>query len=539
MTSVCDVIHAACRSHGERIALQTLKGAGSLADGYRTIETVTYAELYDRTLRFGDALGRRFGLRPGDRVAVLLDNSPEMVVSEWACLFGGYPWVALNARASAHEHELLLADSTPSVLLVGSKYENAIGEIALPAGCRVVGVDSSAGAGGQWQRLLHEAEPGPPARGPGPEDPVRIRYTSGTAGVPKGAVLPRRCYDASFAAVSDLIGPLEGDDVLAQVAPMTHAAGAMWLPHAAVGARALLVEHFNERAFIELVERERVTAAFLVPTMLVRLIEALQEMEPGQARRRLRSLRTVVYGGAPMPVDRLRKGLELLGPVFVQIYGLTESNWPATALRREDHIVAGGEDELCRRLASCGRPTAVGQLRIVDEDGRDLPPGEVGQILVKGANTMSGYWGKTGVCGDEAGKGLDIEGWMHTGDLAVRDEQGFVTIVDRLHDMIITGGFNVYPREVENALSSHPAVLEAAVAGRPSAQWGEIVHAAVVLRAGASASEEELASHVAQRTAPYKKPRSFEFVRELPRNAAGKVLRRLLREGKQTTKPPA
>ncbi len=532
MTSVCDVIHSACRRHGARVALQTLKGSGSIEDAYRIVDSLTYAELYDRTLRFGDALGRRLGLRPGDRVAVLLDNSPEMVVSEWACLLGGYLWVALNARFSAHEHGLLLRDSSPRLLLVAEKYQGAIAGIDLPADCRVVVV----GGDGQWQRLLQEAEPRLPAREPGPEDPVRIRYTSGTAGLPKGAVLPRRCYDASFAAVGEVLAPLRAQDVLAQVAPMTHAAGAMWLPHAAVGAKALLVEHFHEEGFASLVESEQVSAVFLVPTMLVRLIESLQASDRVS---RLRSLRTIVYGGASMPVDRLRIGLELLGPVFVQIYGLTESNWPAVALSREDHVVDGSEEVLLQRLASCGRPTSVGQLRIVDDAGRDLEPGSVGQILLRGANTMSGYWGKGRNVGDEAGKGLDADGWMHTGDLAVRDQQGFVTIVDRLHDMIVSGGFNVYPREVENALSSHPAVLEAAVAGLPSQLWGEVVHAAVVLRPGAAASADELAAHVAQQTAPYKKPRSFEFVNELPRNAVGKVLRRVLRDAPKTAKPPA
>ncbi|MFN2425207.1 MAG: class I adenylate-forming enzyme family protein, partial [Candidatus Binatia bacterium] len=360
---------------------------------------------------------------------------------------------------------------------------------------------------------------------PGAEDAVRIRYTSGTAGLPKGAVLPRRCYDASVEAVADVIGPLGADDVLAQVAPMTHAAGAMWLPHALAGASALLVDRFDAAAFVELAAQERVTSAFLVPTMLVRFLEAL-----GHAPRAM-SFRSIVYGGASMPVDRLERGLELLGPVFVQIYGLTESNWPVTALRREEHVVDGPRESRMRRLASCGRPTAVGELRIVTAAGREATTGETGEVLVRGRNTMLGYWGK----GERDAKGLDAQGWMHTGDVASRDADGFVTIVDRLHDMIVSGGFNVYPREVEDALSSHAAVLEAAVVGRPDPEWGECVHAVVVLRPGAACGEEELAAHVAGRTAAYKKPRSFEFVTELPKNAAGKVLRRALK----TTTPPA
>lgn len=519
----------------------TVRGGGGPGDPYRGVSSITYAELYDQTLRFGDAVGRELGMKPGDRIAVLMDNSPEMVISEWACLLGGYLWVALNARSSAEEQARIVADAEPGLLLVSVRYRRVVEEMgSLPPSCRVVVIGEAEG----WPDLLRQGRARLPENRPGPEDAVRIRYTSGTAGLPKGAVLARRCYDASLDAVSELLAPLTADDVLAQVAPMTHAAGAMWLPHARVGARALLIEHFDEQAFIDLVEREAVTAAFLVPTMLVRLLEAIRGPQDAA---RLRSLRTIVYGGAAMPVDRLRRGLDLLGPVFVQIYGLTESNWPATALGRGDHIVDGSSEEQTRRLASCGRPTSIGRVRIVGEDGGDLPPGQVGQILLRGLNTMSGYWGGAASVASEGAKGLDADGWMHTGDLAVQDEEGFVTIVDRLHDMIVTGGFNVYPREVENALSSHPAVLEAAVAGLPDALWGETVHAAVVLRAGASVTEAELAEHVAVHTAPFKKPRSFEFLTQLPRNAAGKVLRRELRsttrrpagDSAPTTKPPA
>lgn len=511
MSSVVSLIHDIARLHGERTALVDLAWDES-AHRYRPASSVSYATLYDRTLRFVDALARR-RVKAGDRVAVLLDNGVEMVVTEWGCLLSGCLWVALNARSSPHEQELILADCTPSVLVVAAKYRASLASITLPSSCRVIEV------GGDWEGMLAEATARRPGKEPGPEDPVRIRYTSGTAGHPKGAVLARRCYDASVEAVTDVLAPLNADDVLAQVAPMTHASGAMWLPHAAVGAKALLADRFEAAAFLDLVASEGVTAAFLVPTMLVRLLEAVGDPED------LRSLRAIVYGGASMPVDRLEKGIALLGPVFVQIYGLTESNWPVTSLRRADHVVEGPAETRRRRLASCGRPTAVGQVRIVDDRGLEAGPGEAGEMLVRGLNTMSGYWGKAA----DSAKGLDADGWMHTGDVAVRDEDGFVTIVDRLHDMIVSGGFNVYPREVEDALSSHEAVLESAVVGLPDAEWGERVHAVVVPRPGAVPDEAELAAHVASRTAGYKKPRSFEFVTELPKNAAGKVLRRALR----------
>ena len=232
-----------------------------------------------------------------------------------------------------------------------------------------------------------------------------------------------------------------------------------------------------------------------------------------------------------MPVDRLRRGLELLGPIFVQIYGLTESTWPVCALRREDHLRRQGEPESSwvRRLQSCGRATAVGTIRIVGPEGSNASPGQVGEIWVRGRNTMSGYWKLPNHPAVEDMKGLDGEGWMHTGDVGFRDEEGFVTIVDRLHDMIVSGGFNVYPREVESALSSHEAVLEAAVVGRPDAEWGETVHAAVVLRPGRRVTPEDLQRHCAGMLSGYKKPRSIEIVDALPKNPSGKILRREIR----------
>lgn len=233
-----------------------------------------------------------------------------------------------------------------------------------------------------------------------------------------------------------------------------------------------------------------------------------------------------------MPVDRLVRGLELLGPVFVQIYGLTESTWPVTSLSRQAHCQRAGETDSawCARLASCGRPTSIGELRIMAPDGREASVGQSGEILVRGRNTMKGYWTSDAAWAPDELKGLDSEGWMHTGDVGRRDVEGNVTIVDRLHDMIVSGGFNVYPREIEDVLSTHPAVLESAVVGRPDAEWGETVEAFVVLRDGADADPRELLEHCAGVLAGYKKPRTVEILVALPKNASGKILRRELRE---------
>ncbi len=508
--NLCEAIEGACRRFADRVALIEHREGGD--------RRVRYAELYELALAVRAAWHAR-GLRPDDRVAVLFDNSLALVATEWACLFGGGIWVALSPRWSPAECSAILADCRPKLLLAAARHRELAEAIDLPAGCRRVLVVE----GREREILAGRQSPARERRLLRGDEAVRIRYTSGTAGFPKGAVITRANYEASVEAVTSVLGPIEAHDTVVQVAPMTHAAGAMLVPHLLAGARALLLQRFEPKSFIELVCRYRGTAVFLVPTMLVRLLDALEDP------RSLESLRTIVYGGAPMPVDRLVAALERLGPVFVQIYGLTESSWPVTALAKSDHVRKPGESaqRWHARLASCGRPTEVGELRIVTADGRDARPGEVGEIWVRGRNTMKGYWGGAV---DKAGKGLDAHGWMHTGDLGFRDAEGFVTIVDRLHDMIVTGGFNVYPREVEQALSSHPAVLECAVVGRPHPDWGEAVHGFVVLKPGAAAEPSELIEHVGRQLAAYKKPKAIEIVGALPKTASGKILRRVLRE---------
>jgi acyl-CoA synthetase (AMP-forming)/AMP-acid ligase II len=518
-----EIIHDSVSRFGPRVLLsESAQDGGSTAGSRHT----TYAEIGALAASLAEGLYAT-GLKRGARVAVLLENSAELVVSEWACLISGLVWVGLNVRTSAAELQRLVDDSAPSVLFYGPRFRELAEAVQLPeASSRIL----AAPDGVEWLRLLggglDASRVGRALVPPGPAEPVRIRYTSGTAGTPKGAVLPRRCYDASVGSVSDVVGPLRSDDVVVHVAPMTHASGALLLPHAAVGARSVVLRHFDAYELIDVVERERATAVFLVPTMLVRLLEAIEDSS------RLKSLRTIVYGGASMPLDRLRLGLELLGPIFVQIYGLTESTWPVCALLREDHVRREREPESMwlRRLQSCGRATNVGTIRIVDPDGTEVRPGQVGELWVRGRNTMSGYWRLHNHPAVHDTKGIDAEGWMHTGDVGFRDGEGFVTIVDRLHDMIVSGGFNVYPREVEGALSGHDAVLEAAVVGRPDAEWGETVHAAVVLRPGRCASVDDLMRHCAAILPGYKKPRSIEIVEALPKNPSGKILRRAIRD---------
>ncbi|MFQ5352965.1 MAG: class I adenylate-forming enzyme family protein, partial [Candidatus Binatia bacterium] len=364
-------IQEAAKRYGSRRVLTSL-----VTDGGKTLEVVeefSFAELYECTLRLASALATK-GLVKGDRLAVLLDNCAAMVMSEWACLKTGLLWVSLNTRSSPSELTFMLEDSRPSMLLVGENKLSLLEGVDIPPGCELVTVG---GSGDGWGALLRAGEATEPGDELREEDPVRIRYTSGTAGKPKGAVLPRRCYDASVEAVTALLRPMADDEVVLQVAPMTHASGAMLLPHLLVGGRAVLVDRFDASAFEGLVERFRTSSVFLVPTMLVRVLEALERP------RALGSLRRIVYGGSPMPVERLKRGLEALGPVFIQIYGLTESTWPVSALSREDHRLAMGDEALLARLKSCGKPTAIGEVKVVGEDGRCVAAGLPGEILVR------------------------------------------------------------------------------------------------------------------------------------------------------------
>jgi long-chain acyl-CoA synthetase len=265
---------------------------------------------------------------------------------------------------------------------------------------------------------------------------------------------------------------------------------------------------------LQTIEKERVNFTFLVPTMIFRILEL-----PDAHQYNLSSLRKVGYGAAPMPIDRLKKAIPLFGPVLFQGYGLTESTANVCILRPEDHDLSAPEEKLAR-LKSCGREHSNHELRVVGPDDAELPPGEVGEIVLRSPSVMEGYW-KNPEATSDALRG----GWFHTGDMAYMDADRYLYIVDRKHDLIISGGENVYPREIEEALFSHPAILEAAVCGIPHPDWGEVPKAFVVLREGQEAGAEEIIGYCRQNLARYKCPREVMFLKELPKTASGKITR--------------
>jgi acyl-CoA synthetase (AMP-forming)/AMP-acid ligase II len=343
-------------------------------------------------------------------------------------------------------------------------------------------------------------------------------YTSGTTGFPKGADLTHgNLIAAAMNCLAD-IHSFQPEDVVLHAAPLTHGSGMYLIPALARGSRNIvLTGSFDPARLFSVVRDERVTViAFIAPTQVVAMID---HPEAGAAD--MSSLQSVVYGGGPMYVRHIRRALDLWGPIWIQLYGQGETPMTGTYLRRLDHLGSG--EEQARRLGSIGIPRTDIELRVFDSEDRPLPPREIGELVIRGATVMRGYWGNPTATAEAL-----RSGWLHTGDVGYADPDGYLHLVDRAKDMIVSGGNNVYAREVEEALLTHTAVSEVAIIGVPDDYWGEAVHAIVV--AGSPVTAKELVAHCRERLAAYKRPRSVAFVESLPKNAYGKVLKRELRQ---------
>jgi long-chain acyl-CoA synthetase len=496
-----------------------LPAAERFADKVASIDadvTATFGEHVERVLRLADGLRTQLGVDPGDRYAVMALNSHRYLELYHAGFLGAGVVNPLNLRLAPKELEFILKHSGTKVCFADQFFAGTIDKVRKETEVeRVVLIgDGDAPHDASYEEIVSAGEAVVPEE-PEETDPVILMYTGGTTGLPKGVVIESR------AAMLDMykIGvtfPFSSDYVYLHQTPMFHAAsfgGVLTIP--AVGGTTTYQPLFDPGAVLDLIERHEVSTTVMVPTMVQMLLD-----HPDFRPERMASMKVLVYGASPMPTKLLERLLALLPDLDVyQGYGMTENCGLLTILGPDEHRQGGDY------LRSAGRPVTGSDVSIQDPDGNILPAGEVGEVCARGGNFMREYWDRKEET-DEAFTG----GWYHTGDAGRVDANGYLYLVDRVKDMIVTGGENVYSAEVENALSSNPAVAQAAVIGIPSEQWGEAVLAIVVLNPGASATEDELKAWCRERIAGYKVPKSIEFRTEpLPLSGAMKVLKRELR----------
>ncbi|HCE6396357.1 MULTISPECIES: AMP-binding protein [Pseudomonas aeruginosa group] len=462
------------------------------------------------------------GLAEGSKTAVLSANHP----LSWICVLGlwraGFTWVPVNPRSSVEEQQQLLQSFDVELLLFQRDFLPVVEQLReqCPQLRKLICLDDNVAGCEALPDWIAGQPQTPPAITCEPDDLAAIMPTGGTTGIPKGVMLTHRNLGVSvaFSIINNHYEPQESIVNLA-AAPMTHSAGFLTLPASARGGTVVVLTKPDPEALLDAIERHRVTEFFLPPTVIYRLLEM-----PGIRQRDFSSLRYFMYGAAPMSVEKLKQALSVFGPVMLQGYGQTEAPGAIASLRPSDHFVDGAvaADE---RLSACGRPSVLNALAIMDETGGILPKGTSGEICIRGDIVMKGYYKQP----DKTAETI-IDGWLHTGDIGHLDAEGLLHITDRKRDMIISGGFNVYPSEVEQVLWTHPAVLDCAVIGVPDEQWGEAVKAVVELKPGEHATTEELITLCKTRLGSVKAPKSVDFVAVLPRSPVGKVLKKEIRE---------
>lgn len=480
----------------------------------------TYAEVTERVSRIAGAL-EATGLQRGDRIALVIPNRPELLEMLFACWWGGYVAVPVNWHLHPQEIDFILRDSGAAAVLVSKETRDVLNHRPVGSSLMAIDVDLVEDDAASWARLTTSGSSSPIADVDAAEL-AWLFYTSGTTGRPKGAMLSHRSLvNLTFNFFSDIDG-VQPDSVFLHAAPLTHGSGLYLLPSIARAATNVISpsHSFDPDQYLDLVETHRAThGAFLASTMLKRIVESRRARSSDD----LSSLKLVVIGGGPIYEADLREAVDVLGPIVVQMYGqgeapMTIAVMPPAELHRALNL---GRDD---RLLSCGRPYDGVAVRIVSPGGSEVPAGLDGEVWVRGDVLMSGYWKN-----ESATAAALVDGWLRTGDIGHFDDEGFLYLTDRAKDVIITGGSNVYPREVEEVLMKHPAVQEAAVVGVPDAEWGEAVTAYVVLRDSRDVTEADLIEFTRAHVASFKKPRRVLRVDALPKNPSGKVLRRELR----------
>ena len=501
---------------------QTLRRSAQLqGDRLALVEgdyRLSWASFEDRVARLAGGLAAR-GVAPGDRVAMVSHNSARYVEFFYACFWAGAVAVPLNTRWAGPELAYALEDSGTKVVCADGDHAPRVAALRDACGLTHCLFADAGLAPEGWESFDTVAEaPRLADQGAGKDDLACLFYTGGTTGRSKGVMLSHNNILAnSLTAMLNM--DIRDDSVHLHVSPMFHVAGgARIFSTTLAGGRHVVIPRFEPGPFLKTLEAEGVTVTIIVPTMLARLVR-----EPALSTTDLSALKLLTYGASPMPEALLREAMaKLPGVRFLQSYGMTELSPVATVLTPEYHVFEGPK---AGKTASAGQPAYNADVVVLGPDDTPVPPGQIGEICVRGPMVMQGYWQQPELTA-EALRG----GYMHTGDAGYFDEDGFLFIVDRLKDMIVSGGENVYSAEVEDALYSHPAVQECAVIGIPSEQWGEAVHAVVVRKAGQSVSEADLVAHCKARIAGFKVPRSISFSEdELPKSGPGKILKTDLR----------
>jgi acyl-CoA synthetase (AMP-forming)/AMP-acid ligase II len=478
--------------------------------------STTFRELDEVSNRIANALISE-GLQPGDRIAIFAKNSDQYLALILAAAKSRVCAVTLNWRLAPAEIAYILEHSEAKLLFIETEFLDAHAQTARQAPTLKLILElQTGGAPGPAEEWWMRRPASPPTATAAASDDFVQMYTSGTTGLPKGVVLSHGGYIAAYAAVEQLPwAQYDASDVIFPPSPFFHVSGLnVSLRALHRGARLVLRPVFMPSEMPLLIASEGITRTLMVPAVIAQLLAA-----PGTRDIDFSRLKSITYGGSPMPPPVLEEARRVFNCDFIQGYGLTETGGQATFLSPEDHRAGGAV------LASCGRPTPGCEVRVCDAEGDLVPAGTVGEIQIRSTSLMKGYWRN-----DEATRATFVDGWLKTGDAGYLDADGYLYIHDRVKDMIVSGGENIYPTEVENALSSHPAVAEVAVIGVPDEKWGEAVKALVVLKSGSVVTEAELIAHARQRIAGYKLPKSVDFVAPLPRNASGKILRRSLRE---------
>ncbi len=480
----------------------------------------SYNELYERVNRLANGL-LSLGVKKGDCVAFLGLNSSQYMEGDFAMAKCGIIRVPLRSRLTPGELLHIMNDSQANTLIMEERFANEIEMIRKDLRYVKNYIILSGDYEGMinYEDLLSSSSSNEPDIDVTDDDVYGLFYTTGTTGKPKGAMQTHRNLLWVTKSIQLDICRITEGDVLLTCLPLMHAPIILVFPFFLNGAKHIIQSGFNAKAFLETVEKENVTTVFLVPTVIYMLLEY-----PDLKNYNLSSLKTIMYGGSPMVPERLVEAIKIFGNVFVQGYGLAEAFMPITYLSKEEHANALERGKL-KVLSSAGKESTYEEVKIVNERGETVGFNEPGEIAIRGDNVMKGYWNKP-----EATAEAIKDGWFYTGDIGMMDEEGFIYIVDRKHEMIITGGLNVYPKEVEEVLYRHPAVFEAVVIGVPHERWGEAVKAVVVLKEGAKVSEEELITYCKGKIADYKVPKSIDFVESIPKGAAEKILRKEVKE---------